>query len=190
MRWEIHGASRARAGETANGDAYRIVEREAGTVVVVADGLGHGPAAREAAILLCALVEASPFDASPASLFDAASRQLRATRGAAGAILKLRGASAEFTGLGNIAIASHPRTRALAASVPGIVGRPGRTPRVFAFELEPGDLIALYTDGIRRHFELGPFASSISLKDAADDLLGLHGKDADDATCVLARLTN
>jgi hypothetical protein len=155
-------------------------------VVAIADGLGHGPMARQAAVRFIEFVAARPLGSLPSAL-EGASRDLRSTRGAAAALLRLSDARAEFAGIGNIAFAAHSRQRVLATSVPGIVGRAGRHARPFPFELASGDMVVLYTDGVRSGFDAAEFAVHPVLSQAADDLIARYGKDSDDATCVLAR---
>jgi hypothetical protein len=47
----VGGISVVMAGETACGDAWDVVTRGSDTMLIVVDGLGHGPSAAEAAEL-------------------------------------------------------------------------------------------------------------------------------------------
>ena len=66
--------------EQAVGDTWRIAERQSELALLIADGLGHGPLAAEAAHTAAAAFDEDPF--LPLSeYFTAADRRMRATRG-------------------------------------------------------------------------------------------------------------
>src|SRR4029079_12002493 len=91
-------------GETVSGDDFGIMDVDGRTRVVVADGLGHGHAAREASK---AAIEVSRASASESigHVLEAIHQRLRPTRGAAVALAEIDPGRRAlcFAGLGNIA---------------------------------------------------------------------------------------
>lgn len=85
------------------GDSWSIVERGSQLAVMVADGLGHGPLAAEAAARAASVFQAQPF-VEPTIFYGEAHRALAGSRGAAvaRAVLDPTG-RVEYSGVGNIA---------------------------------------------------------------------------------------
>ena len=71
----------------------------------------------------------------------------------------------------------------------GVVGQNMRTPRPQTLDIEPGDLIVLYTDGIQDRFTSDdyPGVSRHPPKEAVANIVGRFGKDYDDAGCIAVR---
>jgi serine/threonine protein phosphatase PrpC len=185
----VGGASRPAVGEMVCGDAYAIVPMAHGTLVCLADGLGHGPAAKEAADAVCAHVRehaAAPLDV----LLQGADRALAGSRGAAVSLLAIEPANGRvlFAGVGNVELYAVTRVHVASPTRPGIVGRGLHGVRVWEHALSEGDLFALASDGIAATFELEPFAH-LAPQAIADALVEGFHKKHDDASCVVARLT-
>jgi negative regulator of sigma-B (phosphoserine phosphatase) len=155
--------------------------------VVLADGLGHGPRAEEAAAVMCAHVAAHPADAIE-DVLRGASQAMSHTRGAAGAIMRIdaRTLAMEFTGVGNVELQSVTQGLVRPFCVPGIIGRRLRKVLRFDYVLAPGDVLAMYSDGISSRFDLGKYAVR-GAQEAAEAILADHGKLHDDATCIVVR---
>ena len=186
MNLTICTAQRAYAGETVCGDAYTVVHGER-TLVALADGLGHGPAAAEAAESFCRFVTNRPTSGLGA-LLNQASDEIAKTRGAAAALLRIDNESGEieFAGVGNIELQAVSLEPIRPVSVPGIVGRRIRKVQVYSYRIHEGDLLIAYTDGISSRFTLGDYAE-LEEQALADRVLADHGKLHDDATCVVIR---
>lgn len=186
MKLSICTAQRAYLGETVCGDAFSMV-RDEKTLIALADGLGHGPLAAEAAVAFCRFVESRP-GIGLRKLMTDATVQLSKTRGAAAALVRIdrqRG-EIEFAGVGNIELQAVSKDPITPVSVAGIVGREIRKVHVFSYRIHRGDLLAVYTDGISSRFSLGDYAK-LDEQALADKLLSEHGKLHDDATCVVIR---
>lgn len=144
------GLTRALGGEEVCGDAYAVRRSPGRLTLMMCDGSGHGPlaasAAREAVRVFCGLPPGPPEEAV-ARLHDA----LRGTRGGAVAVAELdRAAGAiRFAGLGNIAgaVLAGGRKRGL-VSMPGVAGYQARVVRAFDYELPPGAVVVLHSDGL------------------------------------------
>jgi anti-sigma regulatory factor (Ser/Thr protein kinase) len=100
FRW---GAiSIAAPNESVCGDAWCVAERDGEVAVMVADGLGHGIHAAEAAGRAAAVFPQHRF-AGPVSFCEASHRALSGSRGAAVALAHVGGGTVRFAGVGNIA---------------------------------------------------------------------------------------
>jgi hypothetical protein len=174
-------------GETACGDAYTIIENETELTIAVADGLGHGPLAEEASKGFCEYVEEHSDDGLN-RLFQGATKAISRTRGAAAAILRidLGKASILFAGVGNIELQSVSKTPIRPVCTPGIVGRPLRKVVQFEYDLSPGDLLAIYSDGISSRFALADF-KFLTPEQAAQKIHDENAKAHDDQTLIVIR---
>lgn len=154
-------------GAAVCGDAY-AVRREAGgaLLLMVCDGLGHGPAAHEAATAVrTAFLETDA--ASPARLLAAMGAAAAATRGAVGSVVRLDpgGNALHVAGVGNVSGLIVPSGKTISGkTISGkmtsdkarrLLSRDGRLggpmPRLTdtAEPWEPGALLILHSDGIR-----------------------------------------
>lgn len=180
-------AQRPASGETLCGDAYAIVRRGHKTLVALADGLGHGPEAARAAQAFCSHVSASaerPLDAILAS----ADQAIAGTRGVAAALLRLDPPGHfEFAGVGNIVLRVVSRAPVHPLSVAGTLGRRNtRRLRCERFAVDAGDLLVMHSDGVSARWELGPLRGEAPDR-VAQELLEVHGRSHDDATCLVVR---
>jgi anti-sigma regulatory factor (Ser/Thr protein kinase) len=183
------------AGEEVCGDAWAVDEGDGTGVVLVlvVDGLGHGPQAAEAAReAVRAFSERSSPD--PAEIIRRAHDALRSTRGAAMAVARvdLGGRQVRFAGVGNIAgqILSPAEDRSLTMmSHNGTVGHTLRKVQEFSYPWADGALLVMHSDGLtaRRQPErtAGLLARHPSL------IAGVLYRDCkrgrDDATVLVAR---
>lgn len=201
FEWAV--ASRPRHAGQVSGDRHVVVPLATGALVAVADGLGHGPEAAEAAeAAIRVLCEHT--GEQLASLVHRCHDALIGTRGAA---LTLALAAAEAGDPG------HPGTRAAGTgtltwggigNVEGRLVRPAvpdraegplllggvvgyRIPplRTTVAPLAPGDVFILSTDGVTPHYVEG-LALGDGVQAMADRILEIHGRD-DDALVLVAR---
>ena len=185
--YDIAAAQRPHEGESVCGDAYAVSPCAGGTFVALADGLGHGPEAAEAARLFCDHVRGAR-EPSPAQVMRGAHQLLQRTRGVAAGLLyldPLHGRLA-YASVGNIELTavSHEPMRPVGA--PGIVGKHLRRITPYQYRTRGGDVVMLFSDGISSHCELAPYLH-LGAQEIADTILARHGKLHDDATCVVVR---
>jgi anti-sigma regulatory factor (Ser/Thr protein kinase) len=147
-------------GETECGDAWALREQGDAAVLMVADGLGHGPlAAAASGAAVRAFLGASPGQ-TPAELLRALHGALRGTRGAAVAIVRLDPAlrTLTFAGAGNVAIwIDDGEQRRGLSSAPGIVGHNARAFRDLRVPLPAGARVVLHSDGLTSKWDLATY---------------------------------
>lgn len=179
-----------RDGEPISGDAWAYVDRSAGrSEIAVADGLGHGMYAAEAAreaVRLFSERDGEPPDALLGTIHAA----LRATRGAAMAIASLAGEEVTFTGVGNISgVLQGPDSRQNLVSENGTLGHQMRRVRSFTYRAPANAVLILHSDGLTSRWDLsqhpGLAARHPSL--IAGVLYKRYERGTDDVTVVVAR---
>jgi serine/threonine protein phosphatase PrpC len=188
MAAQIGAAWRPAVGQQVCGDAYTVAPFAEGTLICLADGLGHGPEAREAAQVACAYARAHA-DEPLEPMLRGMSAALASTRGAAVSVMSLLPASrrALFAGVGNVDLRAISRERIAPPTTPGILGQRTRSVRVWEYSLAEGDLLVLFSDGISSRFDLGELAH-LEPQALADALLAKQHKTHDDACCVVTKL--
>lgn len=178
-------------GEAECGDTWAVEEGAGGPAVLVADGLGHGPKAAEAAVAAEAAFRrhaALPVEQLIGELHLA----LRPTRGAAIAVAQgmAGGQVVRYAGIGNIAAVLHgsPQVRKM-VSMPGTAGHEVRSIRAFEYPWPDGSLLVMHSDGIATRWDLAqyPGLSERHPSLVAGVLLRDFGRTRDDATVVVVR---
>jgi hypothetical protein len=174
-------------GETVCGDAFRVIHRESHSLLLVVDGLGHGPHAATAATAFCEYVETHVNETLDLMLHGA-DKAVSSTRGAAAMIARVdkRAGTIDVAGVGNVALRSWSKEKIQPLPMRGVLGRGMRNVRVFRYNLAVGDIFALYSDGISGSFDIDSVKTQSALVIAKSVLAG-HRKAHDDATCVVAR---
>ena len=184
--------TRAITGEEVCGDAccYRV-DRDR-TILMVADGLGHGPLAAAASTeAVRAFAQAS---GGPAEILAVLHARLATTRGAAVAVAELdpKARCLRFAGVGNVAgwVDDGDRRRGL-LSHPGIVGHQARSWKEVTADLPPASLVVLHSDGLTDKWNLAhyPGLRRHDVAVVAATLLRDAGIRHDDASVLVARAT-
>lgn len=186
---DIDGIALAMAGETASGDAWgHVVEGEVVTILL-ADGLGHGD---DAALAANATIRELRPGLEPAALLTRMHGAIRHTRGVAAAVARWnrRTGALQYAGIGNIAasIVAGAESRSL-VSMPGILGHGIQRPRAFDYELPPGALLVMHSDGLRTGWDLSAYPG-VARRDpllTAALLIRDFERGRDDVSVVVAR---
>jgi anti-sigma regulatory factor (Ser/Thr protein kinase) len=146
------------AGEDVCGDSWAVEEAEGRAVVMIADGLGHGPLAAEASR---EAVESFRQNSSLGTeqIIRTAHDLLRKTRGAAMAIARIDSAlgALRFCGVGNISgvILSPDEARSTSlVSHNGTVGHTIRKVQEFVYPWSHDSLLIMHSDGLATHWNL------------------------------------
>ncbi len=185
IKLDVGIVARALVGQNVCGDAGRVWESEGAVLAALADGLGHGPEAAVAASTFLACI-AEHVDDGLEELLRTAGVALSGTRGAAVALARFELESRRmwFSGIGNIECRASSRERIAPVSVAGILGRPLRKTKVYEYNVAPGDLIVLHSDGVSRAGDLAQF-HGIPARTAAERIVDAWGKVHDDASCIV-----
>lgn len=159
-RYHIGAVHVSMAGEEVCGDAWAWRSREDRIALLVADGLGHGPAAHAAATEAVAAFRRS-HEAPPSQVIEQAHAALRATRGAAVAMLAIdteRGL-AKYAGVGNIsAVLLHAAgTRQSLVSHNGTAGHIMPRLQEYLYPVPPRTLIVMHSDGLGTHWDIAAY---------------------------------
>ncbi|MCS0604398.1 SpoIIE family protein phosphatase [Streptomyces sp. LP11] len=188
------GLTRPISGEQVCGDTWAIRavgdEGRNGSLMMMCDGLGHGPlAARVADRAREAFRESR--HTSPVAVLEDVHRHLRGTRGAAAAIalVDVARGRVELAGAGNITAAVvTDDTRVGLLSMPGIVGAHMPRPRMFETPWPPGAVLVLHSDGLSDRWKPADFPGLFGQDPAmiAGQLLNQMAVRRDDAGIAVA----
>jgi len=186
-------AGQAHEGEGRSGDLAVFAPSERGGLVAVIDGLGHGDAAADASELAAAIIK-SHTHYPPQQLLERCHEELRRTRGAVMTLawFDLEARTMEWTGVGNVE-ARFVRAGAGAGArhdspvvLGGVVGYNLPQVRMGTVALEPGDAVAMATDGVAADYSVS-LEPGVPAQQLAERVLEKHGKGTDDALAVVVR---
>jgi serine phosphatase RsbU (regulator of sigma subunit) len=177
-------------GERLSGDAVVIRPLEHGLFVAIIDVLGHGPEAHELTHVIEAFLDRHA-SADVFRLMKHLHQRLKGTRGAAVGLCAIDSArgSIDYVGIGNTGIRRIGESETRLVSQDGVLGQNMRTPLLQSLELESGDLIVLYTDGVSDRFTTNGYPCLLhhAPKEVVRILLDRFGKDHDDSACIAVR---
>lgn len=146
-------------GEDSCGDNWAERREAAGALLLVVDGLGHGPLAEAASDEAVRIFLTTP-GSEPARLLERIHEALRPTRGAAAAIAHVDtdAGRVSYAGVGNIAgvVLSGAERRSM-VSMAGIVGHQARRIQQFEYEWHPGALLVMNSDGLTTSWDLAGY---------------------------------
>ena len=191
-RYDVGAVHVAKTGEDVCGDAWAWRMRDGRLSILVADGLGHGLHAHDAAELAVRTF-AQHHERAPAQVIESVHAALRSTRGAAAAMLALdveRGI-AQYAGLGNVAgnILPPAGGRHHLVSHNGTAGHTARHIQDFSYPVAPGSIIVLASDGLATQWDLAAYREAAQR--CASVLAALLYRDysrrRDDVTVVVAK---
>jgi len=182
-------------GESVSGDAYAsqmVGERQ---LLMIADGLGHGPLAAQAS-LEAVKVFREQAQSDSAEMMASMHAALRSTRGAAVAIaeVNLQQQMVQYVGVGNIA-GSLLETEVVTersinmVSHNGTVGCEMRKIQTFNYFWKPGSLLIMYSDGLGTRWRLDRYPGLINQHPSliAGILYRDFNRGRDDVTVLVAR---
>ena len=159
-RWRVGAVNLPMRNETACGDNWCFSDGEAGRAqLVIADGLGHGPAAAEASRLAVEAFAAHK-DRALIPLMEAMHDACRPTRGAAVAVaeIDLARETLRYVGVGNIAasILTGGKSASL-VSMNGIVGVRCEKIQEFSYSWPQNSLLVMSSDGLKTQCHLNRY---------------------------------
>ena len=161
---EIGAVCLPKPGQEVCGDGWAIHQRPGRSLLLVVDGLGHGPAAAEASLEAVRVFQEKPH-LSPTAMIEAAHAALRHTRGAAVALAEvdIPHQVVRFAGVGNIAGVisfGYAQDRLPSGgsrnmvSHNGTVGHRVRKIQEFTYPWPEGALLVIHSDGLATRWSL------------------------------------
>jgi len=189
-RFAWAGLCLAAPGEFVSGDAWDLRLDGDRATVIVADGLGHGPVAAEAAD--AAIGGFAAGGASPAAILERLHPLLRPTRGAAVAIAAIDAQAGRLTyaGAGNISgrMVSGVEDRSL-MSQHGTLGVQVRRLQDMAYAWPEHALVVMHSDGLATRWNLKDVGGLLNCDPlvVAGWLLREHARGHDDVTIVVLK---
>ena len=184
------GVCLAAPGEFVSGDAWDIRIVDGHATVIVADGLGHGPVAAEAAD--AAIQGFAKTAGTPAAMLERLHPLLRSTRGAAVAIAAVdaKSGTVTYAGAGNIAgrMISGVEDRTL-MSQHGTLGVQVRKLQDISYVWPDHALVVMHSDGLATRWNLKEVGGLLQCDPAviAGWLLRDHTRGHDDITVVVLK---
>ena len=190
-RFAHAGICLAAPGETISGDAWDVrLDGDGKAAVIVADGLGHGPVAAEAAAE--AVRAFGTLRGSPATVLERAHPSLRSTRGAAVSIVELdaNAGTIVYAGAGNISgrMISGVEDRSL-MSQHGTLGLQIRKLQDVSYAWPDHSIVVLHSDGLATRWTLKEVGGLLQCDPAviAGWLLRDYTRGHDDVTIVVLK---
>ena len=181
-----------KAGEPVCGDDWRLTTYANRTsLLIVADGLGHGVAAADASGL-AVRVASNGRELGAAEAMSVVNGALRSTRGAAAAAAEISAdhRSIRFSGIGNISacIVERGSVKTM-VSHNGILGHAARRIQEFEYHWPASALLVMHSDGLSGRWDLDDYPGLASRDPAI--IAGVLYRDftrrRDDAIVVVAR---
>jgi serine phosphatase RsbU (regulator of sigma subunit) len=177
-------------GERLSGDTVVIRPLEQGLFVAIVDVLGHGPEANELTHVIDAYL-ARYGSADVSGVMKRLHQHLQGTRGAVVGLCAINAATGrvDYAGIGNTTMRRFGKVETRFVSQDGVLGQNMRTPRPQTLQLESGDVIVLYTDGVSDRFTSDDYPGVLrhAAEEVASNIIQRFGKDHDDAACIAVR---
>lgn len=192
--FDVGAISVPKVGETVNGDRWAFDLSGYTMRLVLADGLGHGLHAAEAAQKATRTFDRSSAQ-EPDEVIRSIHEHLKGTRGAAvGAVcIDRRTHECKFSGLGNVAgLVDAFGDRRYLMSNAGTAGFGVQKISKLTFAWPLRGVLILYTDGLSGHFNLDKYEGlqSQSASAIAATIYRDFGKSHDDATVIVVKASN
>jgi anti-sigma regulatory factor (Ser/Thr protein kinase) len=194
--WSLAAALRPRRGARVSGDRPFALEHGDHLLVGIIDATGHGLAAHDLAVQLCAhlreLLSHGPTTPEPSELLAGLHERSIGTPGAAVSVahIDLRQGAITYLAIGNTRAAVLGAKSFRGVSRDGVLGRRWPTPFVQRSRLAPGDLLLVWTDGLPENLTqtmTTDLRHGLELADVAVRVIASQARDHDDAGLLLLR---
>jgi anti-sigma regulatory factor (Ser/Thr protein kinase) len=180
-------------GEIACGDGWGAIYSSTRSVYMIADGLGHGPAAEEAAQEALRVFQAALPEHSIARILQDAHGALAKTRGAAVAIAEVLHDQGvvNYAGVGNIAgsLVFNAKSRSM-VSMNGILGHQMGKLQSFSYPWQKNTTLLMHSDGLATRWSLDQYPG-LSARHPALQAAMLYrdfSRRRDDVTVLISRI--
>ena len=190
--YALGAISLAIVGETQCGDAWSVHFSPNRSIYIVADGLGHGPAAAEASREAIRVFADNPY-LTPVRILNDAHLALAKTRGAAVSIAEILHDQAviNYAGVGNVAgvIYDQGKTRSM-VSMNGTLGHSLGRVQSFSYPWAKTSSLILHSDGLATRWSMDQYPGLAARHPAL--LAGVLYRDfcrrRDDVTILVSRI--
>jgi anti-sigma regulatory factor (Ser/Thr protein kinase) len=188
---EVGALSLPKPGEDVCGDRWAVAYLPERTLMLVADGLGHGPGAADASLEAVRTFHEHTA-LTPVAIVEAIHAALRSTRGAAVAVTEIAPSheAVRFAGVGNISgvVLTSQGSRQM-VSHNGIAGHSARKIQEFTYPWASDALLVLYSDGLVTHLEPERYPGLLKRHPdlIAATLYRDYARGRDDVSVVVAR---
>jgi hypothetical protein len=179
-------------GQEVCGDSWGVAQTADHTVVLVADGLGHGPEAQAASQEATRMLHLNP-ELTPRDLIERCHHALRSTRGAAVAVSRIDRVRGKVTycGVGNISAQLYSGSKAgqHLVSVNGTAGHQMQRLQEFNYPWPEHGILVMHSDGLSTGTNVEA-REGLALRDPsliAGVLYRDFSRGNDDATVVVAK---
>ena len=188
---DYHLEVRPLPGFDIGGDTGFICEHGSRVFAALVDIAGHGKKAYDFAIVAREFIEKNCLEDDLAETIRGLHKLLGRTRGGVAGLcfLDMDTGIVKCSGIGNINIRVFGRTYRHVMLKDGLIGYRMSNPKTETLTLEDGEILIMYSDGVRSHFGLENMPD-IFRKDAktiAKDVIRMFGKKIDDASCIVLR---
>ena len=174
------------------GDTGIIKEFDNKVFVGIADVLGHGEEAHEVAAI-CEDFFKKNYTLDLVETLKGLHECIKGSRGAVVglSLLDLESGELQCTPMGNITIRMFGSSNTRIISGEGIVGYMMSSPRKEKMKLYDGDVLVLYTDGVKEHFDQKDYPELLAhdARTIATRIMDQFGKEHDDALCIVLKYT-
>jgi anti-sigma regulatory factor (Ser/Thr protein kinase) len=188
----LGAVSLAMTGETKCGDAWSVDFTPQRSIYIVADGLGHGPSAAEAAQEAIRVFEQAPH-LSPVRILTDAHLALAKTRGAAVSIAEILHDKAvvNYAGVGNVAGIIHDQGKSRSmVSMNGTLGHSVGRIQHFSYPWEKTSTLIMHSDGLATRWNIDQYPGLAARHPAlqAGVLYRDFCRKRDDVTILVSRI--
>ena len=188
---DYHLEVRPMPGFDIGGDTGFICEHGGRVFAVLVDIAGHGKKAYDLAVVAREFVEKNCHGDDLTEIIKKLHKLLSRTRGGVAGLclLNMDTGVLKCSGIGNINIRVFGRTNRHVMLKDGLIGYMMTSPRTETLTLEDGEILIMYSDGVRSHFgpEDMPDIFRHDAKTIAKDIIRMFGKKIDDASCIVLR---
>jgi hypothetical protein len=177
-------------GEASSGDATLYRELASGAFAAIVDASGHGPRAHQTAQRALAFLgdNAAP---DVTEVMRGLDEHLKGSVGAAAGLcfVEWETGAVRYTGVGNTVIRRFGSTENRLLSRDGLLGALRSNPREEAMTLQRGDVVLLYSDGVRAHFAASEYPEmwGHATRTIAAQVVRRFGRQHDDAGCLVLK---
>ena len=174
------------------GDTGIIKEFDNKVFVGIVDVLGHGKEAHEVAVI-CEDFFQKNYNLDLTETLKGLHESIKGSRGAVVglSLLDLESGELQCTAMGNVTIRKFGSSNTRIISREGIVGYIMSNPRKEKMKLYDGDVLVLYTDGVKEHFDQKDYPELLAhdARTIATRIMDQFGKEHDDALCIVLKYT-